>query len=305
MINPDERRAGFVAVVGRPNVGKSTLVNSLLGQKIAAVTPRPQTTRRQQLGIITRPDSQIVLIDTPGIHVPHHSLGKLMNQEALQAFESCDAVLLVVDSSVAPTEEDRLIAERFRSANLQKPIVLALNKIDRLAKDLLEERGAAYLQVFPQAQVFSVSALLAQGLDDLWDALTALMPIHAPFYPEEQITDHYEREIAADLIRAAALDILLDEVPHSIAVRVDEFTERGDSGAYIAATLFVERESQVAIVVGKGGAMIKKVGIAARKAIEEMSGRKVHLELRVKVRKNWRNDDRVLKQFGFKHRRSN
>jgi GTP-binding protein Era len=295
-------KSGFVAVVGRPNVGKSTLINALMGQKITAVSPRPQTTRRQQLGILTDDQSQIIFTDTPGVHHAKHKLGNYMNEEAVLALEDSDVVLFIVDGSVEPDSEDLLLADILRDLKADTPVILALNKTEELAGEALTLAEGIYKDLVPQAELLSISALTHQNLDVLLEKIHSLLPVHPPFYDPGQITDLYEREIAADLIRAASLIILRDEVPHSIAVRIDEFTERGDSGAYIEGTLFVERESQKGIVVGAGGKMIKRISTEARKAIEEMSGRKVYLRLRVKVRKNWRNDEKSLGLFGFRGR---
>jgi GTP-binding protein Era len=293
-------RSGFVAVTGRPNVGKSTLINALLGQKIAAVSPRPQTTRRQQLGILTLDRGQIIFTDTPGVHVPHHKLGEHMNQEALEVLGSSDQVLFVVDVSVPPHEEDRLLAESLREVDSAVPMLTVLNKVDRIDEEELSEKSVAYRELLPRADTVAVSATSGYQLGELLERVLSRLPEGAPFFPPEQITDVYERDIAADLIREAALLHLRDEVPHSLAIRIDEYKERNEHGAYIAATLFVERESQKPIVIGAGGSMLKKIGITARREIEAMSGRKVYLDLRVKVRKNWRNDENALRLFGFK-----
>lgn len=292
-------RAGFVAVVGKPNVGKSTLVNGLLGQKVAAVSPRPQTTRRQQLGILTLPDAQVVLVDTPGLHKPVHRLGEYMNQAAASALTDADLVLWLVDGSEPPGLEDRLIAERLQGLRSLPPVMMALNKVDAVPTDLIPQRETDYLALFPTAELRRISALQGTGQAELLQAIIAHLPEGQPFYEEEQITDLYEREIAADLIREAALIHLRDEVPHSTAVRIDEYQDLEDDRASISATLFVERESQKGIVIGKGGEMLKKIGTHARQQIEEMTGRKVYLELRVKVSKDWRDDPNLLKQMGF------
>jgi GTP-binding protein Era len=297
-----EYQSGFIAVVGRPNVGKSTLINALIGQPITAVSPRPQTTRRQQLGILTDEQSQIIFTDTPGVHHAKHKLGDYMNEEAVIALEDSDVILFIVDGSVEPDEEDQLLAGILNDLGRDVPMILALNKTETLQGEALELAKEVYARLVPQAEVITISALAGYNLDLLLDKLRTHLPEHPPFYAPDQITDLYEREIAADLIRAAALVILRDEVPHAIAVRIDEYTERGDTGAYIEATLFVERDSQKGIVVGSGGSMIKKISTAARKSIEDMSGRKVYLRLRVKVRKNWRNDENALGLFGFRGR---
>lgn len=297
-------RAGFVAVMGRPNVGKSTLINALIGQKIAAVSPRPQTTRQTQFGILTTPDTQIVFVDTPGLHKPHHKLGQYMNQNAAEALEEADLVLFIVDGSqVPPDEEDLILIQLLAETESPPPVILAINKIDRLSTDAQAESQQAYLAHIPQATPVLVSATRGDHLDDLLAMLSERLPEGMPFYPPDQVTDLYEREIAADLVRAAGLLHLRDEVPHALAIRIDEFTERGDSGVYIAATIFVERDSQKGIVIGQGGKMLKRIGTTARREIESMSGRKAFLKLRVKVRKNWRNDEKALSRFGFQSMR--
>jgi GTP-binding protein Era len=291
---------GFVSVMGRPNVGKSTLINTLMGQKIAAVSPRPQTTRKQQLGIITTDDMQLVFIDTPGLHKPHHKLGEYMNAEAAASISDSDVILFLVEAiQNPPHEEDHIMVELLNEIKNPPPVVLALNKIDRLQADEVPDRIAVYQELLPEAKTLPISATTGEGLEILLEILKGYLPEGDYFYPEDQITDLYEKEIAADLIREACLLILRDEVPHALAVRIDEFTERGESGAYIAATLFVERESQKGIVIGKEGSMLKQIGTQARQAIEAMSGRKVFIRLRVKVRKNWRNDETSLRRFGF------
>jgi len=293
-------KSGFVAAMGRPNVGKSTLINALIGEKIAAVTPWPQTTRKRQLGILTTDLGQIIFVDTPGIHKPIHKLGKHMNEEAHSVLVDSDVILLVVDVSQPPNEEDQLLANTILRLPRSIPVLMALNKSDLVNSETLEENKAAFDVLFPNTNAhIQTSAVLGENLDLLVSLLFEHLPEGPPFFPEDQITDLYEREIASDLIREAALFNLRDEVPHCIAVRIDEFTERGDRGAFIAATLFVERDSQKGIVIGKNGKMLKQIGTLARTEVENMSGRKVYLKLRVKVRKNWRNDEASLNLFGF------
>lgn len=271
-----------------------------MGQKITAVSPRPQTTRRQQLGILTDDQAQIIFTDTPGVHYAKHKLGNFMNEEAVLALEDSDVILFIVDGSVEPESEDLLLAGIIKDLKSVPPVIMALNKTEEMSKEAQQLSEGIYQNLVPQAEMMSISALANLNLETLLTKIKDCLPDHPPFYDPEQITDLYEREIAADLIRAAALVILRDEVPHSIAVRIDEYTERGDTGAYIEGTLFVERESQKGIVVGAGGAKIKQISTEARKLIEEMSGRKVFLRLRVKLRKNWRNDEKSLGLFGFR-----
>ena len=301
--NTINSKAGFVAVMGRPNVGKSTLINALLGQKIAAVSPRPQTTRKRQMGILTIKSkdkySQVIFVDTPGIHNPRHKLGERMNREAKAPLEDSDVILLVVDVSQEPNEEDLLLFNLLTRLNRSIPVVLALNKSDLANNEVFSINREAYMNGITRAIDISISATRRENLDILLSEITSHLPKSLPFFPDDQLTDLYEREITADLIREAALTLLRDEIPHGIAIRIDQFTERGEGGAYIEATIFVERESHKPIVVGQGGSMIKKIGSAARKEIEAMSGRKVYLRLNVKVRKNWRNDEKILRRMGF------
>jgi GTP-binding protein Era len=292
-------KSGFVAVLGRPNVGKSTLINSLLGTKIAAVSPWPQTTRRRQMGILTAPDAQIILIDTPGLHRPLHKLGEHMNAEVAAVLDECDVALFMVDVSQPPTPDDQQLAALLDRSKRPIPRILVLNKVDLTEAAVLEVNRAAYQALLPEVDYFLISATRGDNLEPLLSAMIARLPEGLPFFPTDQLTDLQERQIAADLIREAALLHLRAEVPHSIAVRIDEYTERKEEGAYIAATLFVERESQKGIIIGQGGTMLKKIGMAARKEVESLSGRKIYLSLRVKVRKNWRDDEEALRAFGF------
>ena len=288
-----------VAIIGRPNVGKSTLINAFMGQKIAAVSPRPQTTRRKQLGILTLPDAQIVFMDTPGLHIPVHKLGEYMNEVAAATLDDADLLLWMVDASEPPQEEDRLIAARLKALRKPAPMLLVLNKVDLVRESDLPARRDAFLALLPTAQHMMISASLGRGRDELLNTILSFLPEGELFFDEEQVTDANERDIAAELIREAALLNLREEVPHGIAVRVDEFKERSEDMAYIGATLFVERESHKGIVIGQGGTMLKKIGSAARREIELMSGRKVFLELRVKVNKNWRSNPDALRLLGY------
>ena len=297
MIENIEYKVGFVAVMGRPNVGKSTLINAIIGQKVAAVSPRPQTTRRRQEGIYTTEQYQIILIDTPGVHQPRSKLGESMNIEARSALEHCDLALFMVDASQNPSDEDKLLGSILHSMVRPEAILLVMNKIDLVQSGDIPELRAAYQNLIPTGDTILISATRGDNRDVLIQKIIPHLPPGEPFYPEEQVTDLFERDITADLIREACLNYLRYEVPHGIVVRIDEFTERNEHGVYIEATIFVERESHKGIVIGQNGQMLKKIGTASRKEIEAMSGKKVFLQLRVKVRKNWRDDEKLVKQM--------
>lgn len=294
-------RTGFIAIIGRPNVGKSTLVNALMGQKIAAVSPKPQTTRKRQLGILTSDKYQLVFVDTPGIHKARHKLGEFLNREAEDAFEGMDVILWLVDGSARPTEEDSQIGLVLNKLPRRTSLVLAANKMDSVSAEALSRNLEAYqASVRRDAKVVSISAAQNQNLNELIELLVSLSPFRAPEFEEDQVTDSYERDIAADLIREACLHKLREEVPHGVGVRIDEFKERENGMLYIGATIFVERDSQKGIVIGEGGKMLKAIGSAARKEIETMGGRPVFLELRVKVLKDWRDDENALQRLGYR-----
>lgn len=292
-------RAGYVAVIGRPNVGKSALINTLLNQKIAAVSPRPQTTRRRQLGILSLPEAQIVLVDTPGLHIPQHKLGEFMNSEAAISLQDADVALWLVDSDADLTEEDRLIAARLLSLKRRPFTFIVMTKIDLVTPDILEKRSQAAMELFPGAELLPISTFTRAGLDLLLQKVIGLLPKGDNFYDPDTVTDYYERDIAAELIRESALIYLRDEVPHALAVRVEQYQERSETSAYIEATIFVERESHKGIVIGQNAAMLKKIGTRARQEIESMSGRKIFLDLHVKVNKNWRNSADALRLLGY------
>ena len=264
MENSEEFKSGFVAIVGRPNVGKSTLMNRIMGQKIAAVSPRPQTTRRQQLGILTLDDAQVIFTDTPGIHMARHKLGNFMNEEAVLAFEDSDMILFLVDGSVDPDPEDLFLADLLIKSIKYLPILLILNKADHAESEGRAVLEAKYKALAPMSKLIWISAMNGEGVAELMEEIIGELPVHPPFFPPDQVTDLYERDLAADLIREAALIILRDEIPHGIAVRIDEFTERENDVTYIEATIFVERDSQKGIVIGEKGRMIKRLGTEAR-----------------------------------------
>ena len=289
--------SGFICVVGRPNVGKSSLINLLLGQKIAAVSPRPQTTQRVQLGILSDDETQMIFMDTPGIHKPLSKLGEAMNESAIGTISDSDCVLWIVDISVKPNREDEIAAEHILAGGPQEKVVMVLNKCDLVNANQLAENENFYKKLMPNAKRMPVSCRNGAGITELTAELKSRLPEGPAFYDPDQITDLYERDIASDLIRESLLRNLDDEIPHSIAVRIDEYKDRSETNSYINATLLLDRESHKGIVIGKGGEMIKKIGQDARREIEKLTGRKIYLELRVKVMKNWRNDENLLRQL--------
>jgi len=240
---------------------------------------------------------QIIFIDTPGVHKPRTKLGESMNQEARSSLEHSDLVLFMVDASEAPSDEDRLLSTMILSMVKPEKVLLVLNKIDLISGQEIEEKQSLYQSLIPKVSLIKISATQGDNREELLRQIIEKVPPGEPFYPEEQVTDLYERDICADLIREACLINLRYEVPHGIVVRIDEYTERNEKGVYIEGTIFVERESHKGIVIGQNGQMLKKIGTAARKEIEAMNGKIVYLQLRVKVRKNWRDDEKIVKQM--------
>ncbi len=297
---PDNFKSGFVALVGRPNVGKSTLMNALMKQKIAIVTPRPQTTRARQLGMLTNDRFQIIFIDTPGImKEPRHKLDAFMLQTAEETLNDADIVLWLVDASDSPREEDRLIADKLKNVVDHVKVVLGLNKIDLLPADEVIPRSKTYQSLLPQVEWIMFSAQNGSGLTELLQMIVESLPIGPLYYPPEQVTDAFLRDIAAEMIREQLMLQLREEVPYGTAVQVLDFKERANGTTYISANVFVERESHKGIIIGAKGEQLQRIGKAAREEIETMLEGKVFLELWVKVQPKWRRDENVLKRFGY------
>ncbi len=292
--------SGYVAVVGRPNVGKSTLMNRILGEKIAIVSPKPQTTRLRQLGIYTQDDAQVIFVDTPGIHQPRHKLGEFMLQVAIDALRDADVILFVVDLSQPPDDEDRRVGDLVAESRTGSPVILALNKIDRLSPERIAPAVESYRALAPQADWVALTATQGRGVDDLLKRVIEKLPAGPQFYPEDQLSDTALRDIAAEIIREKVLLNTEQEIPHAVAVEVTEFKERSATLTYVGANIYVERDSQKGILIGKGGAMLKKISSQARIDIETLVGTKVYLELWVKVLKDWRRDEGMLRRFGYR-----
>lgn len=292
-------RAGFVAVVGRPNVGKSSLMNAYLGQKIAIVSPKPQTTRHSQLGILTEPGYQLIFIDTPGLHEPRNALGHYMVETAARAILDADALLFIVDASRPPSAEDVNCAERIKARPGVAPVFLALNKSDQLKPADVLAFTDAYRALVPEARWMLVSATRGDNLPELLAMLVAGLPEGPALYPEDDLTQTHLRDIAAELVREAALHALQQEIPHGIAVEIEAFDESKPGLARITAIVYVEREAHKPIVIGKGASKLKEIGSHARQEMEKLLGQKVYLELHVKVRQDWRADEREVKRLGY------
>lgn len=291
--------AGFVAMVGRPNVGKSTLTNSLIGEKIAIMSDRPQTTRNRIMCIVNTDNAQIMFLDTPGIHKPQHKLGEYMVRTAEDTLQEVDVILFIVDVTEKRGAGEEYILELLRK--VKTPVILVCNKIDKLQdKSKLFKIMEDYSKQYNFAAIVPVSALNDGEFPGLVQEITKHLPEGPAYYPDDMITDQPERVIAAEMIREKVLRLTRDEVPHAIAVEVEEFKERDDENVYIRATIFVERDSQKGIIIGAKGSLLKKIGQQARADLEKLLYCKVYLDLWVKVKADWRNQDKSLRQFGYK-----
>ncbi len=291
-------KAGYVAIAGKPNVGKSTLINNFMGCKLSIVTPKPQTTRKKIMGVLTGEDYQIVFYDTPGIMEPKYELQKYMVKSAYDAIGDADVILLMAEPFETPSGTDKEILEKLLRLNI--PVILAINKIDVVEKDSLIPILAAYDTQFTFAEIVPISALKGTNLDLILTLVVKHLPEGEPFYPEDYMTDYNERFLASEIIREKVFEFYGEEIPYSTTVEISEFKEREAGKDYIKAIIYVERDSQKGIVIGKDGKAIKRVGLIAREEIEKQIGRKVYLELRVKVMEKWRRDKGKLSRLGYK-----
>ncbi|WP_028595860.1 GTPase Era [Paenibacillus assamensis] len=299
MNNKSSYKSGFVAIVGRPNVGKSTLMNHVIGQKIAIMSDKPQTTRNKIHGVYTQESSQIVFLDTPGIHKRTSKLGDYMNQVALNTLNEVEAVLFLVDVAAGLGGGDRFVIEQLKQ--VKTPVILVMNKIDQVRPDEVPAMIQQYNELHEFAAIVPISALQGNNVDRLLQVLHGYLPEGPQYYPDDQITDHPEQFVVAELVREKILHATREEIPHSIAVTIEDMRVQENGVVYISAVIFVERDSQKGIIIGKQGALLKQVGKQARRDIETLLGSRTFIELWVKVKKDWRNQDRVLKDLGFRH----
>ncbi|MBD8003603.1 GTPase Era [Bacillus norwichensis] len=294
-----EFKSGFISIIGRPNVGKSTFLNRVIGQKIAIMSDKPQTTRNKVQGVLTTNDAQMVFIDTPGIHKPKHKLGDFMIKLAINTFREVDLILFMVNAEEGYGRGDEFIIEQLK--NVQTPVFLVINKIDQVHPDQLIVLIDQYKEMYPFKEILPISALEGNNVERLIQQIQEYLPEGPQYYPSDQVTDHPERFIVSELIREKALHLTREEVPHSIAVVIDQMKkEDNKQHIHVMATIVVERDSQKGIVIGKQGKMLKEIGQRARKDIENLLGSKVFLELWVKVQKDWRNKATHLRDFGFR-----
>ncbi|WP_047999820.1 GTPase Era [Lactiplantibacillus herbarum] len=298
MVEQKAFHSGFVAIIGRPNVGKSTLLNRVVGQKVAIMSDKAQTTRNRIQGIYTTDDTQMVFIDTPGIHKPHSRLGDFMVKSALSTLGEVDAVLFMINADERRGAGDNFIIDRLK--NVKQPIYLVINKIDQVHPDHLLEIMDQYKDALPWKEVYPISALEGNNVDELLTTLKTQLPEGPQYYPSDQITDHPERFIISELIREKVLDLTRQEVPHSTAVVIDSIKRQDEEKIHVQATIIIERSSQKGIIIGKGGSMLKKIGSMARRDIELLLGDKVYLELWVKVQENWKDRQDLLASYGYR-----
>ena len=292
-----QTKSGFVSLTGRPNVGKSTLMNQLLGEKVAITSRKPQTTRNRIQGVYTEDDTQIVFIDTPGIHQAEHKLGEYMNEAANRTIGDVDFVCLLVEAGM-PRNGDLDVIKQLKKSHA--PTILVINKIDKVSKDELIKSIDAFRTLYDFEEIVPVSALEGKNCDELMRVIKSKMPEGPFFFPEDMLTDQPERQIVAEMIREKALKLLEREIPHGIAVTIETFTEREEKALIdINATIICEKASHKPIIIGKGGAMLKKSGSYAREEIGKMLGCKVNLQLWVKVKERWRDSDFLIKNYGF------
>ena len=297
MAAEEKFHSGFVAIIGRPNVGKSTLLNNIVGQKIAITSPKPQTTRNRILGIQNLENAQVLFVDTPGIHEAHSPLNRYMVDQARSAALDVDVVLWLVEAD-RPVDTDPMIPRLLEKST--RPVLLVINKIDTMPKDKLLPLIAAYSKICPFASIVPISALKGDGVEALMNEIPQLLPEGPRYYPEDQLTDVPERFIVAEMIREQILMRTKDEVPYGVAILVERFQENPVKNMVgIDAVINVERDSQKGILIGKGGTMLRQIGQGARKEIERMLGVKVHLQLFVRVQKNWTSSGRMMKEFGY------
>ncbi|ALS00806.1 GTPase Era [Enterococcus silesiacus] len=294
----EAHKSGFVAIVGRPNVGKSTLLNRIVGQKIAIMSDKAQTTRNKIQGIYTVPNAQIVFIDTPGIHKPKHRLGDFMVETAYSALREVDATLFMISADQKRGRGDDFIIERLKT--MSSPVYLVINKIDTVHPDQLLGIIEDYSNQMEFAEVVPISATEGNNVDRLMDVLIDQMPEGPQYFPDDQVTDHPEYFIVSELVREKVLLLTRDEIPHSVAVVVDSMKRDDNDKVHIQATIIVERDSQKGIIIGKGGKMLKQIGTKARQDIEHLLDDKVYLELWVKVQKDWRDKKVHLQDFGYR-----
>jgi len=290
-------KSGFVTLIGRPNVGKSTLMNYLIGQKIAITSNKPQTTRNRIQTVLTTEEGQIVFVDTPGIHKAKNKLGEYMVNVAERTLNEVDVVLWLVEPTTFIGAGEKHIAEQLKKVST--PVILVINKIDSVKKEEILPAIATYKDIYDFAEIVPVSARNGNNTEELLKAVMKYLPYGPQFYDEDTVTDQPMRQIAAELIREKALRLLDEEIPHGIAVTIEKMTERRNGLFDIEATIVCERESHKGIIIGKGGAMLKKIGTAARVEIENMLEARVNLRLWVKVRKEWRDSDLYMKNYGY------